>query len=224
MSIRIAAKVAPKIPELEMVKRAGWKCVEVYTSKAFLQQVFIDNLLKFKKDFEYVVHAPVDYCDKEVIDFTHAIGSKIIVVHGYDNHEDGLQELIDYAESKGILICLENGVREIREPTKIEQFSELKKKFPKVKFTIDVEHAQLCDMFPEVLEKFGKDTRHIHLTGYPPNYHSPPQENPEITRRTFKLLKKLNYDGVVTAEMDMKYQTEKIFKETREFLEKMLKE
>jgi len=223
MSIRIAAKCAPNIRELELVRKAGWKYLEVYTNREYLGQDYLENLLRFKNDLKFVVHAPEDYCDESVIEFAHRLGAKVVVVHYFPDFEKNIQGLLDFAESKGIFICLENGVAGVRLPITPRDFDVLKKRFPKIRFTIDIEHSIMAGIFPGILEKLNNDIKHIHLTGYPPNFHSPPLENSDVARETFRVLKKINYDGFVVAEMDQKYQTEEIFRKTREFLEEELK-
>ena len=101
-SMNIAVKVAPNAKELKMAADAGFRFIEVYTEKRFIARKYSDILKSFQ--LGYAVHAPTDYCDKSIVDFTASINAKIIITHGFLAAEQ-LAGLVKYARQFRIIIC-----------------------------------------------------------------------------------------------------------------------
>ena len=217
-SMNIAVKVAPNAKELKMAADAGFRFIEVYTEKRFIARKYSDILNSFQ--LGYAVHAPLDCCDRSVVDFAASIGAKAMITHGFLSPEK-LKELVEYAGQHGIAACIENSGNHFP-PHTIEDFFALKKRVPGIKMCLDIEHTIIHSQFPDIIAAVGKDIRHVHMSGYNPskkNFHSPPFENPAMVRKAVHALKKAKFSGFLTAEMDEKYQTPEIMKKARKFME-----
>ncbi len=233
--MKIAIKTAPEKRHLEDARNAGFRFVELYTSREFLSGQCIELAKKFP--FEYSVHAPVDCADESAIDFAHAVGSSTLIVH-FSMGLERLKELCEYAKKLGIVVCVENSVGNeqakilesnglvvrYRKPNTAREFLEIEKQVPGIRMNLDMEHAMLAGVFPDIIRELGKRIGYVHITGYPPNYHSPPFENPAAVRKALEELKRVGYSGFITAETDLKYQNLDTFRKIREFMKKVLKE
>jgi sugar phosphate isomerase/epimerase len=206
----IAAKLAPNENELKKVQGL-YEAVELYTNKHLLNNA---NIAK-KFDFIYAVHSPVDFFNASVIDFAHKINAKVIVTHDIT---DNLPELVDEAASVGITICMEYGGQ--YKIKTIEAYKQKKKQAPKLKICVDTEHAVMFNMFPKIF-KLGKEIQHIHLTGSPPGFHTPPMNNPELVKKAVQQLKKINYSKLIVLEMDLEHQKKEIFQKAKTFMSKL---
>ena len=215
--MKIAVKITPKEDKLEMAQNAGFVFVEIYTDKNLLSSESIRVLRNF--DFEYAVHAPTKSFDKGVIDFCEKLDVKTIAIH-LVNEIPELKKLVDYAKKFGINICVEN-LSGNKLPT-AKEFFELKEKIPNIMMNIDIEHLIMINQFPNMISEINQSIGHCHITGYPPNHHSPPYENPEIVKRDVEELKKIGYQEFITAEMDLKYQNEEILKKTFKFMNEIV--
>lgn len=217
-NMKIAAKCAPIEERMKLVEKTGFKNLELYTSRELLTKKNTSAAKKF--DFEYVVHGPTDYIGMDAVDFANSIGAKIVLFH--NSNKTDLPKILDYAKSHGITLCVENHNVRIFTPHNAEEFFKLKKKFPGLKMLLDTEHAIRFGVFPNIVREVGSDIKHIHLTGSPPSFHAPPQANPEQTKKIISELRKIKYNGMVTAETHMKYFDEKTLIETRTFLESLV--
>jgi len=219
--MKFGVKTAIEMELLSIVKEVGFRQVEIYTSKKMLNDSSVDILKRF--DFEYILHSPVDYFDDTVIDFAIRIGSKIIVIHYNPETTKDFKKLIRRARNYGIQLCVENAPDRTntlyRTPVAPEEFLKLKEEFPEIKLCLDVEHAMQSKLFPRMIKVLGKENiGYVHVTGYPPTPHSPPFLNRSMFEIELRELKSVGYDGIVTAEMDVQYQVEEIFRKLKEFL------
>lgn len=210
---------------LENAEKSGFKCVELYTERKLISSVYADTAKNFP--FEYSVHVPVDYIDEAMIDFALDIGSRIVITH-FIVPIERLTEIVDYARKLKIIVCIENSPGHA--PWKLygktetaKDFFEIKKSVPNIKMNLDIEHAIVSGVFPGIIQEVGRDIKHVHITGYPPNPHSPPYENPSVFRIVIDELKKIGYHGFISAETDLQYQNEATFKRIREFMESVIK-
>lgn len=216
--ITFGVKTVPEMEKLSILKEIGFKYVELFTNKKYLGNADIAR----RFGFEYIVHAPTDFFDDSVIDFAEKIGSKMIVIHYRPEIQD-FKKLVRRAKNCGIQLCIENspGVGHpnpsYRDPVTPEEFLELKKQFPEIKLCLDVEHAMMAKMFPRILKMLSRDVGYVHVTGYPPRYHSPPFLNRSMFEIAMRELRNAGYDGIVTAEMDPEWQTEEVFRKLKDF-------
>jgi sugar phosphate isomerase/epimerase len=217
--MKIAAKVAPKKDELALLKEIGYENVEVYTNDEYIKNKIDCAKILNSFDFDYAVHAPKKFYDESVINFADSIGAKIVVVH-HVLAADKLAEIVNKAKNYGIVVCIEFGGSEHLHDSK--EFFDLKKKIKDLKMCMDMEHTVNYNVFPEIIRKVGRSISHVHISGSPPGLHHPPQDNLEFVRAAIRELKKINYEGFVVAEMDLEYQTKKIFIETKKFLEQVI--
>ena len=213
-----AAKVAPNEEELKTVHDVGFKCVELYTNRNLISEshASIANIF----ELEYAIHAPLDLFDKRVVDFAASVGAKVVVVHNILDMET-LAELVEYAKSHGITVCMENGGM-LRKPINGKEFFAMQSAAPSLRMCLDTEHAMQFGA-PNLIEEAGHNISHVHLTGYPPNYHSPPFENPVVVEDIIRRLRAINYSGFIVAEMDLKYQKKEIFEKTKMFMDDVLR-
>jgi sugar phosphate isomerase/epimerase len=215
--MKIAAKVAPNVNELEVVKDVGFENIEVFTNKNYLKNNFADNLNSF--DFDYAVHAPTDNYDENVVDFAASINAKIVVVHDVVETEK-LARIVELADSLGINICVE--FPSVAKKSGSSRFLELKRQIEKCRMCLDVEHAIVRNEFPLFLNIVAKDIYNVHISGSPPKIETPPQDNPEQVKMAVAELRKIDYSGFLVAEMGLEYQKREIFIKTKEFLEGLL--
>lgn len=79
-------------------------------------------------------------------------------------------------------------------------------------YCLDVEHLQMemCGIFEEDFLRVMKLTFHVHLTGYSfgtMNWNTPIHHASNHRKYILKLLKKVNYSGMVVSEAKVSYQT-----------------
>lgn len=125
---------------------------------------------------------------KRSIDFCADIGGKIIVVHTgkytypyppgmtkennslkkkqWDYNIESLKNINEYAENKGVTVCLENiGIDTVDET--FEQLLEIRRAVgPSLKFTLDIGHARLYSDggVEKGIKLLGDNIHHIHFT------------------------------------------------------------
>lgn len=125
---------------------------------------------------------------KKTADLGQKLGAKVMVVHngGYqppgppgssrsnddrmrnhwDNNLESLRLITDYAEARGVTVCLENiGFDPFSIDGSFEDMLEIRDKVgPALRFTLDMGHARLQDGARRGIDLLGNNIRHIHLT------------------------------------------------------------
>jgi len=214
----LATKCEPRLAKLKLLRDIGFKHLELYTSREWITPEVIDRALSFP--FEYVVHAPIDYFDESVVKFAREIGAKGINTHKTITDEQ-LYKMIVLAHKHDLFVTLENEGTAQKVPTfgsiiNLQDWIKAKERFPGLKLCIDVEHAKIKEVYPEIFT-FASDIKHIHLSGYINDeigHERPVYENHEQTLEVIKLLKLIGYEGFVVCEHDVEFHTRAIWERT----------
>jgi sugar phosphate isomerase/epimerase len=122
---------------------------------------------------------------KKSVDFCRAVGGKTLIVHSgthtyerqkgqnkdnnpmlkiqWDNNIDSLKQINDYANSRGVTVCLENiGFNSVDQC--FEDLLDIRKAVGEnLQFTLDFGHARLGQGAEEGIRLLGENIRHIHL-------------------------------------------------------------
>ncbi len=122
---------------------------------------------------------------QKAVDFCVDVGGKALIVHSgtqtyeqrkgipiennpiyktqWDNNIDSLKQINDYANAKGIIVCLENiGFNSVDQS--FQDLLEIRKAVgPSLQFTLDFGHARLGEGAEEGIRLLGENIRHIHL-------------------------------------------------------------
>ncbi|MEW6185949.1 MAG: sugar phosphate isomerase/epimerase family protein [Thermodesulfobacteriota bacterium] len=122
---------------------------------------------------------------KKTVDFCAEVGGKTMIVHSgtqtyeqikglpkeanplfklqWDNNIDSLKQINEYANSKGITVCLENiGFNSVDQS--FQDLLEIRKAVgSSLQFTLDFGHARLGEGAAEGIRLLGENIRHIHL-------------------------------------------------------------
>lgn len=122
---------------------------------------------------------------KKSVDFCAAVGGKVLIVHSgtqtyeqlkdrpkednplfkiqWDHNIDSLKQINDYANTKGVTICLENiGFNSIDQ--NFEDLLEIRKIVgSSLQFTLDFGHARLGQGAETGIRMLGENIKHIHL-------------------------------------------------------------
>lgn len=224
--MKLAIKTEPNKEKLEFAANVGYKAVEVYTARHFIEDSYSKLLRSFP--FEYSVHAPVRYCDKSVFDFAESVSAKTVTVHCTYSVKD-LSLLAEEAKERGLFLCIENeGVwgednyeHDLKKPEHLytvrngSDFVRLKELVPSISLTFDTEHSGMRDSTEDFwsLVRSG-DVKHMHTSGYSGergSWHSPPSCNPD---RFFYIVNSLiaaKYEGFLTVEMHTKFHSKNQF-------------
>jgi sugar phosphate isomerase/epimerase len=221
--MKFGVKVAPEMQLLSIIKELDFRYVELYINKKLLNEDSLDTAMRF--NFEYILHSPIDFFDDSVVDFAIKLGSKTVVMHQRPEIQpEAFKKTVKRAKNFGVQVCAENSPTGLdrsnvyyRLPITPEDFFKMKEQIPELKLCLDVEHAMLAKLFPRMIRLVGKDIGHVHITGYPPNYHSPPFANRAMFEIAIRELKNVGFEGMVVAEMDVQYQTEDVFRRLKEF-------
>lgn len=126
-------------------------------------------------------------CDS--IDFCAILGGNAIVVHGgyytaipiprgkaesignsrelqWNYNIDALKQINDYADTKGVIVALENVgyPRQVMDKT-IEDLIKMREAVGEsLQFTLDFGHSRLTDSTEKAIQLMGENIRHIHIT------------------------------------------------------------
>lgn len=237
--MKFAVKIEPDKQKLQDICDAGFEHAEIYTSNKFITKEYITLLTQFP--IEYSVHAPVQYCDESVFDYAQALNAKTVTVHCTYTFDE-LEDLAQRAASRGLSLCLENeGVwgentyeHNAKRPEHLavihsaDDFVSLKKRLEFLSMTLDTEHSDMRGTTDSFWELVGnKNVKHMHLSGYDGtrgSWHSTPLNNESRFESTIKKLLSLNYQGMLTAEMHMKFHTAEIFRSHIDFYNKIVSE
>lgn len=216
--MKLGVKVAPDL--IATAVESGFNFIEVYTTKKTLQASDIYN--KYK-NVVYIVDSPPTYFDETVIDFACKINSHLIQCHPNRLSFKRFRDLVNEANKKNIIVCVENG------EDRFNTFEEHKKyldEVPNLKFCVDIEHAYSTNNFPKIFELTEKIV-HIHISGYNGSElssHTAPFIDIENVKRAFEKLTEINYQNVVSIEMESIHHTQTLFSSLRyqilRFLEK----
>jgi len=228
--MKFATKIEPNFEKLDILARMGWKHLEIYTNRFFIEKVGILSLLKSYK-FEYVVHSPTDYFDESVIDFASRIGAKLINTHKIIE-DNLLDKLVTKAKAKGIVVSIENEAfpeshhldDDGKQLPTIQTYSpirsggdflRLQEKIPDVRLCVDIEHAMIRKEYPSIIDSCYALLGHIHLCGFTGGpHHRPIYENMELVQHLATLLKKYEYKGFIVAEHNLEFHTPEVWGKT----------
>jgi sugar phosphate isomerase/epimerase len=120
---------------------------------------------------------------------------------------ESLRVIVERAEELGLCLCIENMFPRARSLTVPGEFREVFDRFPSLKFTLDIGHANIdsqgatrnldfIDAFPDRIahihasDNFGKEDNHLPLGAGTVDF-----------RRVVKALKQIGYDQTVTLEV-----------------------
>jgi sugar phosphate isomerase/epimerase len=126
---------------------------------------------------------------KKTVDFCYEVGGKTMIIHSgtqtyeqikdimkgipkennpllkiqWDNNIDSLKQINDYANAKGITVCLENiGFNSVDQC--FQDLLDIRKAVgTSLQFTLDFGHARLGEGAEEGIRLLGENIRHIHL-------------------------------------------------------------
>jgi sugar phosphate isomerase/epimerase len=84
----------------------------------------------------------------------------------WENNLESVRRITDYAEAKGVTVCLENiGFNAYSIDSTFEDLLEIREKVgPALQFTLDMGHARLQEGARRGIDLLGENIRHIHLT------------------------------------------------------------
>lgn len=226
--IKFAAKTSPTFKDLDLLRRLQYKYVELYTTNKTINSAYTMAMIDGFSSFEYVIHAPCDTFDKNIIRFALDIGAKLIIVHKVIANEQ-LKEIVNEALVYGIRVAVENvgiidGTQSEDYVRTSEDFFNLLKKVHNIDLCVDVEHACIENSFPWILYTCRDFLTHIHLSGWDSKvkkYHEPVYQNVNLFKETLLALKTIKYDGFVVCEHSTKYNTEEIWRWSKELFEKI---
>lgn len=228
--MKFATKIEPDQKKLDILSQIGWKYLEIYTNRFYIDSTEVVSLLK-KYSFEYVVHSPTDYFDKSVIEFASKIKAKVVNTHKIVDDKE-LARLVALAKTKHISITVENEAfpesHHLDDEGKMlptiktydpirsgGDFLRLRERVPRVKLCVDVEHAMIRKEYPGIIDSCYEFLGHIHLCGFKGGpHHRPIYENMELVQHIATLLRKYEYKGFVVCEHDVEFHTPKIWEKT----------
>jgi sugar phosphate isomerase/epimerase len=120
---------------------------------------------------------------------------------------DSLNRIVEKAEALGLILCIENMFAKTQMLVEPEDFEEVFKLFPGLKFTLDTGHANIRSSggkrIHEFVRRFSDRLDHIHVSdnlGKDDN-HLPIGTGTVDFRGFTKSLKSIGYDGTVTFEI-----------------------
>lgn len=223
--MKIAIKTEPNKEKLILIQSLGYKFIEIYTSRSFLQPEYLKLLKEFS--FEYSVHAPVQYCDETVFNYANKLNAKTVTIHCVYTKKE-LENLSNQAASLGISLCIENeGVfgennyeHDLKKSPELvtihcaDDFDRVG--LPKLSMTLDVEHSGMRKSTNSFwrLVKNGI-VKHMHISGYDGtknSWHSSLLNNPERVSEIVGNLLFLDYQNMLTIEFHQKYHTEEVMR------------
>lgn len=238
--MKIATKTEPNREKLAQLWDIGFRHIEVYTDQEIIEDPESTRILK-EFNFEYVVHAPTDHFDMDVLDFANEIGSSTINTHKILTHRR-LQELVDAAARVHIMVTVENDSHPATHQIVNREYivwpadplcsvadaNRLLETVPGVMLCFDIEHAYLRGEYYDWVESLINTQSgrlvgigHVHLTGYdhtsPKGYHRPVQESPHLVEDTIYYLARAGYKGFLMCEHDMQFHTPEIWKAAFDF-------
>ena len=228
--MKFATKVEPNSKKLDTLDKIGWKYLEIYTSRSFIESWGAMVLLK-SYGFEYVVHSPTDYFDKSVIDFASRIGARLINTHKIIE-DNALADLVALAKVRGITVTVEteafpeshhlddDGKQlptiQTYDPIRSGgDFLRLQEKIPDLRLCVDIEHAMIRKEYPSIIDSCYESLGHIHLCGFKGGpHHRPIYENMELVQHLATLLRKYKYQGFIVCEHDVEFHTIEVWEKT----------
>jgi sugar phosphate isomerase/epimerase len=122
---------------------------------------------------------------QKAVDFCTAVGGKVLIVHSgtqtyeqlkgipraqnplykiqWDNNIESLKQINDYANTKEVIVCLENiGFGSVDQC--FQDLLDIRKDVgSSLQFTLDFGHARLGEGAEEGIKRLGENIRHIHL-------------------------------------------------------------
>lgn len=212
----LAVKCAPKEELLSDVSRAGLQAVELYLTKAVLNNVAALIRLCDSFSLRYAVHAPNDGSSlDELKDLVSGINAEVVVFHNI-YWEDEWPRIIERFKDIPVRLCIEN----VNTPLEAEKYM---RRYGMGR-CLDLEHLQMqsAGIYEEVLVAVIRESSHIHLSGYRYGsslWHTHIHYSPEHNSYVLGLLKKADYSGFVVSEAKVSLQNYSEFKKLREFYE-----
>ena len=216
----LAAKCAPDEKILSDIVKADIKAVELYLSKAILEDV--PGIIKICKQFplRYNVHAPNDGTGlPEMYDLIALLKPEAAVLHNIywlDEWEGIVKAFQKYA----VPMYIENTIGANEIVKFVQRFG--------IGFCFDLEHAQMecCGYYEEAFVPILKRAGYFHLTGYTfgsDMWHTPIHHTPQHNKHLLSLLQKIGYEGFIVSEAAVKHQTYEEFAAAKKFFDKSIR-
>lgn len=238
---------AHSLKEISYVGEARLDFAEINLFKSHHAFQEIPSLLKLKKEFNFffIVHGPEEGnpfdCHvlktkllpqiKTLVDFAYELDVHLITVHFWLDQRfiekttlmsklAILEEMINYATKKGIMLCLEN----LSERT--DDFEQAFHKFPQIGLTLDIGHGELLtskNTAYSFIEMYPEQIRHVHIHdnygGNTPDddLHLPLGKGAIAFEPILHALCETGYNGTITLEVAPQF-----LKQGKEKLNKIL--
>lgn len=213
--ITIAAKCAPEEKILADIEKADITALELFTNLNHLNDLKNVKLICRKFPFRYAVHAPNEGFEINLLaELVNTLEAEIVVFHNI-YWEDEWERIVRVFKGINTNLCVENVTSALEHLRLMRRFG--------LKFCLDLEHIQMqCGGVYEEGFLIGmSQASHIHMSGYSfgtNNWHTPVHYARDHCSYLIKLLKKVNYSGMIVSEASVSYQTPDEFLKLIQFI------
>jgi len=205
--LKFASRVPPYSSKLAKVRESGFQYAEIFlTSKSIKEWKLIAEAAE-SCDLGYGLHFPNrpalnDKQLEKTIKLYRRLNCESMVIHR-PMFRDYSEQLLEIDSS----LCLAVENHRLK-PKSFWRWAETYQYL-----TLDVEHlwkhtlkqapfTDLLTVLKKFLKQHGSQVKRVHLPGYEPggNEHQPLSFNPQLARKVFTALSKINFQGLVVSE------------------------